>query len=237
MENTSKRRTIESVIILDDHRANFETLAAHLDTVPQSEFEMKFFCDVYTPETRDFPAHVCGSVGCALGKAPLIGFTPMPDETWETYANRCFGAYGHIWDWVFGAYWSSVDNTPKGTAARIRTMLTIGIPMVYNYSDGFKSIDEDFDYSLFRTPDPVKKPTKKAITKAVAALGAALVVAGCTEKPEILPSFGEAIHKKEVGIPCKDSAMMVCKDGTGLYAQKDVLFLFPEANYVLGAGA
>jgi hypothetical protein len=72
----------------------------------------------------------CGTAGCAVGHGPYAGIRKLKKEDWLSYSVRVFGLERHSreWDWCFSGLWASKDNTPKGAAKRILTLLKSGVP-------------------------------------------------------------------------------------------------------------
>ena len=75
----------------------------------------------------------CGTVACAAGHGPMAGVPARPGEDWYDYTERCFtGGDNDAFNYMFGAQWKKIDNTPKGAAARIRRYLAEGTPDLYS---------------------------------------------------------------------------------------------------------
>lgn len=114
--------------------ANLLQLATFLDTVPKHKFDMWTFrtkgsSDLSLAKVRD--DHVCGTAGCAVGYGPQAGFPILrTDLDWLSYSERVFGVEweGDDWDFLFGAEWKDIDNTPTGAAKRIRFYIKNGLP-------------------------------------------------------------------------------------------------------------
>lgn len=78
--------------------------------------------------------NVCGTSACAVGHGPTIpGLEAYPTETWTTYTTRVFGVgrFDDAFGYMFGARWSSIDNSVEGAIERIETYLASGIPQSY----------------------------------------------------------------------------------------------------------
>lgn len=104
------------------HRTNLLALAHFLETEPavRKHFNMATYFAV---------DNECGSVACALGWAPIaLGHEKQISESlyvaldYDQYSKDHFDLYpiNPEWDWLFGAEWVHIDNTPEGAAARIR---------------------------------------------------------------------------------------------------------------------
>lgn len=75
----------------------------------------------------------CGTAGCAAGYGPYAGVPKKPEEAWADYIERVFLSSPRpqrVWDWLFGSFWSSVDNTPYGAGLRIHYFLRRGVDSV-----------------------------------------------------------------------------------------------------------
>lgn len=120
---------------------NLYTLAEFLETLPPDygNFEMKVFLrhrngggNNYITEKSILvqEQNVCGTVACAIGHGPTAGIAPSKNrEDWWVYAKDKFTNHNNeVFEWCFGADWSYYDNTPHGAAARIRYMLSNGVP-------------------------------------------------------------------------------------------------------------
>jgi hypothetical protein len=123
-----------------EHRVNLEKLANYLDSLPEDyeHFDMRTFlthqgeCDI-DPDValmagEDYLDN-CGTVACAVGHGPAAGIPMNESEApggWEMYARRVFGTpfFSGKFDYLFGPSWESIDNTPRGAAARIRLVLS-----------------------------------------------------------------------------------------------------------------
>jgi hypothetical protein len=106
-------------------------LADHIEKIPQEVFSMDQF-----REDDHMTLEGCGTVGCILGHAPAL----IREKRWVPLkaivvnpknllsridwlrVSGVFGIHSNmaIWDYLFGAFWETTDNTPKGAAKRIR---------------------------------------------------------------------------------------------------------------------
>jgi hypothetical protein len=107
------------------NKENLKRLADYLST---GSLKAQFCMSSYSENKRhDSRESDCGSVGCAVGHGPFVGpdMKKFPTETWNGYCSRVFGVDTSttLWNWLFGAYWAEVDNTPRGAAARIKYWL------------------------------------------------------------------------------------------------------------------
>lgn len=129
------------------NKENLTLLAHNLMCIPQELFDMHAFRRNMEGEATTFKSPTdCGTIGCALGWAPLVeGLGPTTDELrfddglcWSAYARRVFGLnpWGHPdgedfrpmdWSWCF-ADWADADNTPMGAAIRILWLCEFGLP-------------------------------------------------------------------------------------------------------------
>lgn len=117
--------------ITDEQRANLAKLAAYLRTLPPEypDFEMNTFVQGdFGHGSHDARVPVCGTAACAAGHGPTAGIVPLKGETWSEYSVRAFCSDDKDWNWCFDAYWSKVDNTAHGAAARIEWLLANGLP-------------------------------------------------------------------------------------------------------------
>lgn len=111
-------------------------LANYLEQLPEGyeQFEMSHFTSTYNDleEFDTSSGFICGTSGCAVGHAPFISGVskPLKDEGWSDYSDRITFSvdrlyYQHevVWEFMFGSFWSNVDNTPQGAARRIKAVL------------------------------------------------------------------------------------------------------------------
>lgn len=121
-----------------EHRERLAALADLLDTVEPDRFDMDdWYIDGgdggHDPHEATHLPHQCDTTGCALGWAVTL-FPPLGDEDFYAFGQRVFGLIGvpgqseSAFRWLFDYRWESVDNTPRGAAARIRYMLEHGLP-------------------------------------------------------------------------------------------------------------
>ena len=67
----------------------------------------------------------CGYSACAIGWTPSIAGMPEPDkrESWREYGIRVYRLRWKGFGCCFDEAWASIDNTPKGAAARMQYLL------------------------------------------------------------------------------------------------------------------
>lgn len=126
--------------LTDEQRANLAKLADYLAALPADyeHFDMSsFYADEkgygYSLLSQRAKTPACGTVACAAGHGIAAG-VPARDEDhdmWYLYSTRAFCPEGGAWDWCFEGDWEVTDNTPAGAAARIRYLLSKGLPDNY----------------------------------------------------------------------------------------------------------
>ena len=137
------RKQKKNLITLANGLMNFD-----VNKYPNVRFEMLTFGNCYNYNEQE---NECGTVGCALGHAPLFGFKYIPmyeihpgtlterfnpkGERWEDFGKRVFGVSTMFrnWDWLFAGGWTIIDNTRRGAAQRIIYMLQYGVPEDWSY--------------------------------------------------------------------------------------------------------
>lgn len=122
------------------NRDNLAKLASYLEKLPADwkHFDMDVYLDapdftsVYDAEDTYAQnpdlINSCGTVACALGHGPAAGIKPNYEAgcgiSWWDYGTLNFtGSADNLYDWLFSSFWSHVDNTHHGAAARIRYVL------------------------------------------------------------------------------------------------------------------
>jgi hypothetical protein len=114
-----------------NYRQNLIKLAKYLWNLNPKYFDMSTYYN--RPKMKSYLSryistvtlidHRCGTVGCAVGHAPLAGVGHKENECWQDYAHRVFigkGKYSSIvFSYLFDAEWYEVDNSPRNTAKRI----------------------------------------------------------------------------------------------------------------------
>ena len=130
--------------------SNLTVLADYLEGVDDNFFDMgsffyrrnTSFSELIKTETTyaltgNLPE--CGTTACALGYGPAAGFPMTKAESkrlnWPGYCERVFslslGYTNREWFWCFSANWARTQPTAKEAAARIRTLITTGVPDDY----------------------------------------------------------------------------------------------------------
>lgn len=119
-----------------EKRQNLMKLARYLYKLslenPETPFHMGHFSNILsTPEENQ---ETCGTVGCAAGNGPYAGI-PKGKETWSHYINRVFLPIGnmphYLWDFLFGAIWTFVDDGAIGASLRIAYYIECGVPQEF----------------------------------------------------------------------------------------------------------
>lgn len=111
---------------------NLLSLARYLAALPEdyAQFEMECYRSAdsadlnASEEDREDQALgrlPCGTSACAAGHGPIsTGKVRRPGEDWDEYIARVFGTMPTNYNrFLFSAWWTDVDNTPHGAAARI----------------------------------------------------------------------------------------------------------------------
>lgn len=85
-----------------------------------------------------YTAPECGTTACAAGHGPFYGIKKKKGEGWDRYIDRVFlpgyltrpsiDMMQEVWAWLFSWSWANYDNTAKGAAKRIYTLLDKGLP-------------------------------------------------------------------------------------------------------------
>ena len=111
------------------NRENLSRMADYIETVPQKKFDMGKF------RTGEGKGHECDSVGCVLGHCTVLDENPLPtgrfgDIHLSAWSSDFTGldSFSDEWRYLFLGIWTAADNTPTGTAKRIRHLLENGLP-------------------------------------------------------------------------------------------------------------
>lgn len=151
--------------LTNKHRNRLMKLATYLDTLPKDykEFDMdSYFANKDDDEKsaleREYALHnggvsKCGTSACAVGHGPSAGIL-VPDHLiekgwaghwlidWEAYSQKFCGRDMLLFNWMFGSYWSEVDNHHYGAAARIKyVLMDHDIPEYFRSSSAATSAD------------------------------------------------------------------------------------------------
>ncbi len=109
----------------------------HYQHVTDAEFDMRHYRQQGDFVVNFWGASNCGTVGCALGHAPLVpGLKVEPKDfsgagclDFDKYCERVFGfsAYNEPkWHWLFSDVWADRDNTRHGFIRRLIHLLRGG---------------------------------------------------------------------------------------------------------------
>jgi len=115
------------------NKENLLRMANHIETIPQKEFDMGSF-------RKGGPSNEfqCNTVGCAIGHCTILDTENIKnnfvysdgDINFEAWSKDFTGVRNiELWNHLFGNKWKYVDNTPKGTANRIRHVVKHGFPI------------------------------------------------------------------------------------------------------------
>ena len=132
------------------NKENLLKLANYLEQLPEDydHFYMyNFASGGITPQHIHTEINQCGTVACAVGHAPIalnlkekhIKGMEWQDITDNYLINRQTNE--DEWDWCFSEGWPSIDNTAKGAAKRIKTLLEKGLPP-------YDKEEDDMDYLI-----------------------------------------------------------------------------------------
>ena len=111
------------------NKENLKLMADYIETVPQANFNMRRLREGQQTERE------CDSVGCVLGHCTVIDENPLPlhksgEIDFAAWSREFTGlpSFSDKWRYLFSGHWVTVDNTPMGTASRIRYFLEYGLP-------------------------------------------------------------------------------------------------------------
>ena len=142
---------------------NLITLADYLYNLPDDyeRFEMKFFyCsnviqDIIQPQEVN-RSRSCGTAACAIGHIPNALPEEFKDFIKEYRYLNWYGvseyvlemmSYNKYWEFLFGAEWTEIDNTPKGAAKRIYYVLAGEDPCLKFTTEHYKGVSpSDVDH-------------------------------------------------------------------------------------------
>lgn len=110
---------------------NLLRMADLIEKIPQSQFNMSYYRIKGDSDTVE-----CGSVGCIIGHCTKLdsssNISRFPSGTidftaWSAkFTNVKHGSMA--WNYLFSSLWKDVDNTPIGSAKRIRHYVKNGLP-------------------------------------------------------------------------------------------------------------
>jgi len=118
------------------NKENLLRMANHIETIPQEDFNMYSFRKVGSSMGIE-----CNSVGCAIGHCTILDIENIQNNfidgeydmiEFTDWSKDFTGVTNMGWNYLFSSKWRVVDNTPKGTANRIRHVVKHGFP---NYID------------------------------------------------------------------------------------------------------
>jgi hypothetical protein len=67
---------------------------------------------------------VCGTAGCMIGYAPMRHSELHKDaKRWADVSDVYCKEGSPLWNFMFGAFWKGIQNTPQGSVERIRLAL------------------------------------------------------------------------------------------------------------------
>lgn len=105
---------------------NIRKLAKFLKTIPQEKFDMGYFRANRQGMCNFVSENKCGTVGCALGWAPLVpGLGPKREHfssgtlKFLEYCYDMFEIDEEFFRYLFSESWGDFDNTPLGASNRI----------------------------------------------------------------------------------------------------------------------
>ena len=119
------------------NKENLLKLANYLEQLPEDydHFDMgRFAPEDITPERIHTEINQCGAVACSVGHAPIalkLSEKDIKDMNWLYISTNyliCKRTNKDEWAWCFSTEWYSIDNTAKGAAKRIKTLLEKGLP-------------------------------------------------------------------------------------------------------------
>lgn len=114
---------------MEINKTNLLRMADHIETVPQKMFDMEFI------RRGDIITRKCNSVGCTIGHSTVLDKNPLPRDAeghidFRTWSEKFTGLrmWSDGWRFLFSDDWVSSDNTPNGSAKRIRYFVENGLP-------------------------------------------------------------------------------------------------------------
>ncbi len=123
------------------NRENLANMAEYIKTVPPGFVDMIRFRET---NVRDILAkveqtHKCNTIGCIIGHCTILDLEENLPRHWNgdidftVWSKQFTGLMpsSDEWKYLFGANWSTVDNTPEGAAKRIYYFLEHGLPATW----------------------------------------------------------------------------------------------------------
>jgi len=130
-------------------KGNLNKMADYIENIPQYKFDMRRFrTEEHADDIEIIPddpqekvdisaylagqktAHECGTVGCPLGHCTILDERPLPlnylgEIDFYAWSKEFTGLDPNSigWCYLFGSFWTAVDNTPVGAAKRIRYLI------------------------------------------------------------------------------------------------------------------
>ena len=119
---------------------NLKLLKDHIwNNVTDQGFDMEYYRRDLEGPVGFYSPHNCGTIGCALGHAPLCeelepiedDFQGSKDLDWDVYCLRVFNIseyskYSKDWGFLFNGTWCAHDNTRKGFCDRAQYIIDNG---------------------------------------------------------------------------------------------------------------
>jgi hypothetical protein len=115
------------------NKVNLLRMADHIETIPQKDFNMF----EYRSGGGYYDEIECNSVGCAVGHCTILDSENIKKNFMDKYGSIEFTYWSKVftevtnnlqWEYLFSYAWVNVDNTPQGTAKRIRDVVKNGFP-------------------------------------------------------------------------------------------------------------
>jgi len=131
------------------NETNLMKMANYIENIPQKDFSM----EVWRRGVNNVNV-VCNSVGCAVGHCTILDVENIKKNFIDRYdiidylewSSEFTGInYSSMkWAYLFVDDWMFIDNTPKGTANRIRYVVKYGFPNyigMYEEINGLKKLN------------------------------------------------------------------------------------------------
>lgn len=126
------------------NETNLMKMANHIETIPQEDFNMRRFRKGGLSKKIE-----CNTVGCAVGHCTILDTENIKKNFMDEYCNVEFlywskvftDLYDDQWEYLFSYAWVNIDNTPQGTANRIRYIVKHGFPKnIYEQLNGYDKL-------------------------------------------------------------------------------------------------